>query len=105
MSTLEVVTSAAAADDGRSGVQCTCGHQDPAGVFPELDVRAIPPAIRHAAIFGALDSMEAGGGVVLVAPHNPLPLLAQLERRSPGLFSIDYLERGPEVWRISVVRV
>jgi uncharacterized protein (DUF2249 family) len=42
--------------------------------------------------------------LVLVSPHNPLPLLAQLEQRSPGLFSVDYLERGPERWRIRFVR-
>lgn len=104
MSTHDIAISPAEAGKAPGG-GCTCGHQDPTGALPELDVRAIPPAIRHAAIFGALDSMEAGGGVVLVAPHNPVPLLAQLEERSPGLFNIDYLERGPEAWRIRLVRV
>jgi len=61
-------------------------------------------AIRHATIFGALDSVGAGSGMVLVAPHDPLPLLAQLEQRSPGLFTVDYLERGPESWRVRFVR-
>jgi len=51
-----------------------------------------------------LDSVGAGGGLVLVAPHDPLPLLMQLEQRSPGLFSIDYLQRGPDAWRIRFVR-
>ena len=84
--------------------ECSCGAQDPAGALPELDARAIPHALRHATIFGALDSLEAGGGMVLVAPHDPLPLLAQLEKRSPGLFTVDYLERGPEAWRIRFIR-
>ena len=96
--------SAEAATEGGCGGECGCGEQDPAGVLPELDARAVPHAIRHATIFGALDSVGAGGGMVLVAPHDPLPLLAQLEQRSPGLFSIDYLERGPEAWRIRFVR-
>lgn len=39
-----------------------------------------------------------------MTPHDPLALLTQLEQRSPGLFSIDYLERGPEAWRIRFVR-
>jgi len=69
-----------------------------------LDARAVPHAIRHATIFGALDSLGSGGGLVLVAPHDPLPLLAQLEQRSPGVFSLDYLERGPEAWRIRIIR-
>ena len=96
--------SADAAAEGGCGGECGCGHQDLPGALPELDARAVPHAIRHATIFGALDSVGAGGGMVLVAPHDPLPLLAQLEQRSPGLFSIDYLERGPEAWRVRFIR-
>jgi len=90
--------------EGGCGGQCGCGGQDSAGDLPELDARAVPHAIRHATIFGALDSVGAGSGMVLVAPHDPLPLLAQLEQRSPGLFTVDYLERGPESWRVRFVR-
>jgi uncharacterized protein (DUF2249 family)/iron-sulfur cluster repair protein YtfE (RIC family) len=90
--------------EGGCGGGCSCSEQDPAGVLPELDARAVPPSIRVAAIFGALDSIGSGSGLVLVAPHDPLPLLMQLEERSPGLFSIDYLERGPETWRLRFIR-
>lgn len=96
--------SAGAAVEGGCGGQCGCGGTDPNGVLPELDARAVPHAIRHATIFGALNSIGEGGGMVLVAPHDPLPLLAQLEERSPGLFSVDYLERGPESWRVRFIR-
>lgn len=82
---------------------CGCGEVDPAG-HPELDARTIPHAIRHATIFGALDSVRPGKGLVLIAPHDPLPLLAQLERREPGVYEVDYLERGPEAWRLAIVR-
>lgn len=87
-----------------AGGQCGCGHDDPAGVLPELDARLVPHAIRHGAIFGALDAVGAGGGMILVAPHDPLPLLAQVEERSPGVFSVDYVERGPEAWRVRFIR-
>jgi uncharacterized protein (DUF2249 family)/iron-sulfur cluster repair protein YtfE (RIC family) len=90
--------------EGGCGGECSCGHQDPVRSLPELDARAVPHAIRHATIFGALDSVSAGSGMVLVAPHDPLPLLAQLEQRSPGLFSVDYLERGPDSWRVRFIR-
>lgn len=85
------------------GHTCGCGEVDGPG-YPELDARAIPHAIRHATIFGALDAVRPGGGLVLIAPHDPLPLLAQVERRSPGLFAVDYVERGPEAWRLKFVR-
>lgn len=78
---------------------CECGVVD-GPELPVLDAREIPHAIRHATIFGALDSLEEGGGLVLVAPHDPFPLLAQLEARSPGVFAMDYLESGPEKWRL-----
>ena len=85
------------------GGGCACGHEDD-GTLPELDATVIPHAIRHATIFGALDSIRPGHGMVLAAPHDPLPLLTQLEQRSPGAFEIDYLERGPQTWRLRFVR-
>ncbi len=91
------------ASGGPAGHRCGC-HEDDATELPELDARAIPHAIRHATIFGALDGVRPGMGLVLVAPHDPLPLLAQLEQRAPGAFAIEYLERGPEAWRLSLVR-
>jgi uncharacterized protein (DUF2249 family) len=82
---------------------CTCGEHDAA--LPELDARAIPHAIRHASIFGALDSLQAGAGMVLVAPHDPLPLLDQARARYGDSVNVDYLERGPEAWRLRFTRV
>lgn len=95
--------SAAAHDHGATGHSCGCGEVDPEGL-PELDVRTVPHSIRHSTVFGALDAVAPGGGLVLVAPHDPLPLLAQLEQRSPGAFEVSYLERGPEAWRLQLVR-
>jgi uncharacterized protein (DUF2249 family) len=92
----------AAAAEGH-GHSCTCGEVD-GPELPELDARAVPHAIRHATIFGALDAVRPGGGLVLVAPHDPLPLLQQVEQRAPGAFSVDYLERGPEAWRLRFLR-
>lgn len=82
---------------------CGCHEVDDAG-YPELDARIVPHAIRHATIFGALDAVAVGQGLVLVAPHDPLPLLAQVEQR-PGAFDVTYLERGPEAWRLQFIRV
>ncbi len=99
---------APAADPGEAhdtvgGHTCNC-HEDEDGGFPELDARAVPHAIRHATIFGALDGVAPGAGLVLVAPHDPLPLLAQIERRWPATFEVSYRERGPEAWRLLFLR-
>ncbi len=82
---------------------CACGGHDEPGLS-ELDTRVIPHAIRHATIFGALEGLSSGRGILLIANHNPLPLLAQLEQRSAGKFTVDYVENGPETWKLSMVR-
>lgn len=83
---------------------CACGEHDADG-FPELDVRVIPHAIRHATIFGALDSLAVGAGLVIIANHAPLPLLAQVgQRYREGAFGISYLAEGPEEWKVQFLR-
>ncbi|MFU8841184.1 MAG: DUF2249 domain-containing protein, partial [Nitriliruptoraceae bacterium] len=82
----------------------TCGCHDEASVAPELDARVIPHAIRHATIFGALGAVAPASQLILVAPHDPLPLLRQIEQRWPAAFDIEYLERGPDAWRLRFTR-
>lgn len=89
--------------DTHGGHACACGESD-GDQYPELDARAVPHAIRHATIFGALDAIRPGGGMVLLAPHDPKPLLAQLEQRNPGVFTVEYLQQGPQDWRLAFVR-
>ncbi len=81
---------------------CACGGHDDA--VPELDVRQIPHAIRHATVFGALTAIAPGFALDLVAPHNPVPLLRQLEERQPEAFSVTYLVEGPEDWTVRLTR-
>ncbi len=82
---------------------CACGGHDSG--LPELDARAIPHAIRHASIFGAIGGLAPGAGMILVAPHDPLPLLDQLRAREGDAIEVTYVERGPEAWRLRMVRV
>lgn len=82
---------------------CGCGGHDAPG-RPVLDARAVPHNIRHATVFGALDAVRPGSGLELIAPHDPLPLLAQIEARNPGAFEVSYLERGPQDWRLAIDR-
>lgn len=86
-----------------AGHQCGCGEHDTG--YPVLDVREIPHSIRHATVFGAFDAVPVGGTLVLVAHHDPVPLLRQLHDRTAGRISVDYVERGPEVWRLHLTRL
>ncbi len=80
-----------------------CGEEDEE--LPELDVREIPHAIRHATVFGAFDAVPVGGSMILVAPHDPIPLLHQLAERSGGRLAVGYEQRGPDAWRLRLTRV
>ncbi|MEU3249884.1 DUF2249 domain-containing protein [Streptomyces sp. NPDC006997] len=84
--------------DGCGCGGCGCGARETGD--PELDVRTVPHAVRHATVFSTLDALPVDAALVLVASHDPLPLLAQLEERRPGVFLTEYLERGPESWRL-----
>lgn len=89
-------------DDAPGDHDCACGEVDEGD--PELDVRDVPHAIRHATVFGALSAIKPGGALVLVAPHDPLPLLAQAEQLYPDLFTVGYLQRGPDAWHLRFAR-
>ena len=82
--------------------ECECGESHDAP--PALDARVIPHAIRHAAVLGALSSIGTGRSMVLIAPHDPKPLLAQIARLEQGAIEVSYLERGPEAWRLQLTR-
>ncbi len=82
---------------------CTCGNHDDA--LPELDARTIPHAIRHGAILGALDQVPTGSAMVLVAPHDPKPLLAQIGQIFGSHVAISYLVSGPEEWKLKLAKV
>jgi uncharacterized protein (DUF2249 family) len=80
-----------------------CHCDDDAGV-PELDVRVIPHAVRHAAILGALTAIPVGAAMDIVAPHDPKPLLAQIAEREGGAIAVSYLDRGPQDWKLRLTR-
>lgn len=72
--------------------------------LPELDARAIPHAIRHGAVIGAFSQVRPGAAMVLAAPHNPLPLLAQLTEIEGDALEVTYLQQGPDEWRLRLGR-
>ena len=60
-----------------------------------FDARGVAKRFRHAAIFGALDSLNPGEIMQFVNDHDPLPLLAQLQQRYGDGIAIRYVAREP----------
>jgi uncharacterized protein (DUF2249 family) len=67
-----------------------------------VDVRAEIPRTRHALIFETFAELPAGTAFVLVNDHDPKPLYYQLAAENTDQFTWDYLEEGPEVWRVRI---
>ena len=67
-----------------------------------LDVRQVAPARRHPMIFGTFEALQPGGSFVLVNDHDPKPLFYQFQAESPGSFSWNYLENGPDRWQVRI---
>jgi uncharacterized protein (DUF2249 family)/hemerythrin-like domain-containing protein len=65
-----------------------------------LEVRHLPPAQRHQVIFERFNALAEGQSFVLVNDHDPKPLYYQLVAEYPGKLLWEYLEQGPEVWRV-----
>ena len=87
---------------------CGCGKGGCGGgaeEVPSLDVRLIPREVRHAAVLGALGAVAPGGTVVLLAPHDPIPLMRELSQREPGAFAVSYDQEGPDTWAVRLTRV
>lgn len=66
----------------------------------DLDVRNLPPARRHQIIFQRFNALPLGAAFILVNDHDPKPLYYQLVAEYTGQFTWEYLEQGPEVWRV-----
>lgn len=61
-----------------------------------FDARGISKRFRHAAIFGALESLDHGETMRFVNDHDPIPLLHQIQARYGEQVAIEYVERGPD---------
>lgn len=72
---------------------------------PTVDVREIAPRERHPLIFSTFRGLGAGEAMELVNDHDPKPLYYQFQAELPGKFSWDYLESGPDVWRVRIHRL
>lgn len=69
-----------------------------------LDVRPMPPAVRHETIFERLDALDTGETLRLVNDHDPVPLRYQLEATRPDQFRWEYVEKGPEEWAVDITK-
>lgn len=71
----------------------------------ELDVRGLRKPDKHPRIFERFEALAVGESFVLVNNHEPVHLRAEFDTDHPEEFDWEYLQRGPEQWRIRITRL
>lgn len=61
-----------------------------------FDARGVAKRFRHAAIFGALETLNEGETMRFVNDHDPLPLLNQIRQRYGNQIDMSYVAREPD---------
>lgn len=108
----EQAAPTASAPESHGG--CGCGDhgqgtahvvsQDPAVREDELVIHSLPKVVRHALLFAAMDNLPLGASLIVVAPHQPVPLFNYLQE-SESHYRVETIETGPVDWRYRVTRL
>ena len=67
-----------------------------------VDVSPLPPRERHPKILGTWEGLAPGEAILLVNDHDPVPLYYQFAVEHTGTFRWEYLEQGPDVFRVRI---
>ena len=69
-----------------------------------LDVTVLEPVLRHSRIFEKYDGLTPGQSFIILNDHDPKPLYYQMVTEKGQTFLWDYLENGPEIWKVKITR-
>lgn len=71
----------------------------------KVDVREVAPRDRHPLIRSTFRGLGVGETMELINDHDPRPLYHQFQEEMPGQFAWEYLQTGPDVWRVRVAKL
>jgi len=69
-----------------------------------LDATLLHPSEKHATIFSQFNALDKGASFILLNDHDPIPLHGQFTSEFGDTFGWDYLERGPEWFKIRITK-
>lgn len=67
-----------------------------------LNVTLLEPKQKHPTIFVRFDELMEGESLTLHNDHDPKPLYYQLLGERGNIFTWEYLEQGPEWWKVKI---
>ena len=68
-----------------------------------LDITMLKPREKHPLVFIRFDELTTGETLTIYNDHDPKALYHQLIERG-NIFSWDYLEEGPEWWKVNITK-
>lgn len=80
------------------------GNSSPS-ISEELDLREVPRPQRHPLVFAKFDGLAVGESFVVINDHDPVPLNRQMDAMRPGQVAWEYIKRGPDIFRIRILRI
>ena len=68
----------------------------------KINAPEIEPKYRHSFILDSFDNLVSGEFLELKNDHDPRPLRYQFMQERADSFSWEYLEEGPDIWRVAI---
>lgn len=69
-----------------------------------LDVTSLAPREKHPRIFELFDALNEKESLLIYNDHDPKPLYYQMIAERGKTFDWKYIEKGPEVWRVEIIK-
>ena len=69
-----------------------------------LNVTLLEPRQKHPTIFVRFDELAEGESLTIHNDHDPKPLYYQLLGERGNIFTWEYLEQGPEWWKVKITK-
>lgn len=69
-----------------------------------LNVTLLEPRQKHPTIFVRFDELAEGESLTIHNDHDPKPLYYQLLGERGNIFVWEYLEQGPELWKVKMTK-
>lgn len=70
----------------------------------QLDTRQYKFEEQNKVIINAFDSLPVGDKMMLINDHDPTHVFNQLEEKRFGKFEWEYIEEGPDIWKVSLAK-
>ena len=71
----------------------------------QVDTRHMVSKDRRTLVFSTFDHLSVDEPMEILNDPDPVTLRSQFELEKANLFSWEYLESGPEVWRVAVTKL